>query len=89
MNTGMGARVKRIAKIVAALCAIELLLPGGTLIVLLYVLTGRSHVRAAGEGERAIGIFRGVLGQIFEKTCDGGSRQSDQNNSLPSSPRTS
>jgi uncharacterized membrane protein YgdD (TMEM256/DUF423 family) len=41
MNAGMHARLKRIAKVLATLCAIELLLPGGTLIALGLLLTGR------------------------------------------------
>jgi hypothetical protein len=50
MNTGMGARLRRIAKVVACLCAIELFLPGGTLIVLGLLLTGRINVPALGGG---------------------------------------
>ena len=41
MNTGMGARLKRIARVVATLCAIELFLPGGTLIVISILLASR------------------------------------------------
>ncbi len=43
MNTGMGARLKRIAKVLACLGAIELFLPGGTLIVLACLFMGRAH----------------------------------------------
>lgn len=50
MNTRMGARLKRIAKMLAALCAIELLLPGGTLIVLGLVLAGRTNVPVPAGG---------------------------------------
>jgi hypothetical protein len=46
MNTGIGARLKRIAKMLAALCTIELLLPGGMLIVLGWLLAGRIDVPA-------------------------------------------
>jgi hypothetical protein len=42
MNTGMGARLKRFAKVLATLCAIELLLPGGTLIVISILLASRA-----------------------------------------------
>ena len=48
MNTGMGARLKRIAKVVATLCAIEMFLPGGTLLVLGLLLSGRINVPALG-----------------------------------------
>jgi hypothetical protein len=41
MNTGIGARLKRMAKGLATLCAIELCLPGGTLIMLGDLLTGQ------------------------------------------------
>jgi hypothetical protein len=44
MNTGVGARVRRIGKVLAALCAIEVLLRGGMLIVLILVLTGGCHL---------------------------------------------
>lgn len=41
MNPGIGARLKRIAKVLATLCAIELFLPGGTLIVISILLASR------------------------------------------------
>jgi hypothetical protein len=41
MNTGIGARLKRMAKGLATLCAIELCLPGGTLIVISILLASR------------------------------------------------
>ncbi len=83
MNTGMGARLKRIAKVLACLGAIELFLPGGTLIVLGYLLTGRPHVRAAAEGERAVKAWRDFRGLISANIGDGGSSRADDNNSLP------
>jgi hypothetical protein len=88
MNTGIGARVKRIAKVLAALCAIELFLPGGTLIVVGYLLTVHRRAHASGEGEPAVGIWAGVRGRIFENTGDGGPPQADENTGLPTSSRT-
>ena len=41
MNTGIGARIKQIDKVLARLCAIGMFLPGGTLIVLGFLLTGQ------------------------------------------------
>ena len=41
MNSGTGARLKRFAKVLGTLCAIEMVLPGGTLMVLTYLLTGQ------------------------------------------------
>jgi hypothetical protein len=41
MNPGIGARLKRIAKVLATLGAIELCLPGGTLIVISILLASR------------------------------------------------
>ena len=81
MNTGMGARLKRIAKVLATLCAIELFLPGGTLIVLGYLLTGRPHIRAAAESEGAVKAWRDFRGLIFANTRDGGSSRADDDNS--------
>ena len=46
MNTGFGARLKRIANVLGRLCAIELFLPGGTLLVLGYLLTGGRQIHA-------------------------------------------
>ena len=37
----IGARLKQIAKVLARLCAVGMFLPGGTLIVLGFLLTGR------------------------------------------------
>ncbi|HYB75252.1 MAG TPA: hypothetical protein VED18_17900 [Candidatus Sulfotelmatobacter sp.] len=50
MNTGVSARLKRIAKVLAAPCAIEVLLPGGTLIVLGWLLAGRANVPVPAGG---------------------------------------
>jgi len=85
MKIGVGARFRRIAKVLAALCTIELLVPGGTLIVLILVLTGGCHLGPPDEGERAAGIWRGVREQVFGNTADGGSRRTDENNALPGS----
>jgi hypothetical protein len=59
MNTGMGARLKRIAKVVAALCAIELFLPGGTLIVLSILLASRAP--EASQGFTALPAILAVI----------------------------
>ena len=66
MNIGMGARLRQIAKVVACLCAIELCLPGGTLIVLGYLLAGRPHVPAAAEGERAFKVLCDLRGSFSQ-----------------------
>ena len=83
MHTGTGARLKRIAKVLAALGTIELLCPGGTLIVLILVLTGGCHLGPPDEGERAAGIWRDLQAHIFGKPGDGGLRQAPGPNSLP------
>jgi hypothetical protein len=72
MNIGMSARLKRVAKAIACLGAIELFLPGGTLIVLGYLLASRPHVPAAAEGERAFKVLRDLRGLIFANAggCD-------------------
>ena len=41
MKSGIGARLKQIAMGLASVCAIEMVLPGGTLMVLTYLLTGQ------------------------------------------------
>jgi len=64
MNPGIRARLTRMAKVLPYLCAIELFLPGGTLIVLGYLLTRRPHVRAAAEGGRAFKVLRDLRGFI-------------------------
>jgi hypothetical protein len=64
MNIGMSGRLKRIARVVACLGAIELFLPGGTLIVLGCLLAGRPHVPAAAEGGRAFKVLRDLRGFI-------------------------
>jgi hypothetical protein len=64
MNMGMSARLKRMARVVACLGAIELCLPGGTLIVLGYLLAGRPHVPVATEGERAFKVVRDLRGSF-------------------------
>ena len=80
MNIGMGARLRQIAKVVACLCAIELFLPGGTLIVLGYLLAGRPHVPAASEGERAFKVLCDLRGLIFAKAGAGDSSRPEDDN---------
>jgi hypothetical protein len=80
MNIGMGARLRRMAKVVACLGAIELVLPGGTLIVLGYVAAGRPHVPAAAEGERAFKIVRDRRGLISANADAGDSSRSEDDN---------
>jgi len=46
MTPGISVRLKQIAKVLATLCAIELCVPGGTLIVLGLLLTARVNVPA-------------------------------------------
>ena len=87
MNVGIGARVKRIAKVLASLCAIELCLPGGTLIVLGYLLALRLHLRPSAEGERVVTAWRGLRGLMSATTDDGGSSRADDTKSLPNSGR--
>jgi hypothetical protein len=41
MNARYGTRLKQIAKVLARLCAIEMFLPGGTLIVISILLASR------------------------------------------------
>ena len=53
MHTGMGARLTRMAKMLAALCAIEVFLPGGTLIMLGLLLAGRITVPVPAGGPLA------------------------------------
>ena len=57
----MGARLKRIAKVLGTVFAIEMFLPGGTLIVLGYLLTGGRRIHASAEGDRAVTAWGGVL----------------------------
>lgn len=80
MNIGKGARLRRMAKVVACLCAIELVLPGGTLIVLGCVLAGRPHVPAAAERERAFNVVRDLRGLISANAGAGDSRRSEDDN---------
>jgi hypothetical protein len=77
MNMGMSARFTRIAKVVPCLCAIELCLPGGTLIVLGYLLAGRPHVPVATEGERAFKVVRDLRGLISANAGAGDSSRSE------------
>jgi hypothetical protein len=41
MNSGIATRLRRMAKVLATLCAIEICLPGGTLIVISILLARR------------------------------------------------
>jgi hypothetical protein len=77
MNIGMGARLRRIAKVVACLCAIELFLPGGTLIVLGYLLAGRPHVPATAEGGRAFKVLCELRWLISANAGAGDSNRSE------------
>ena len=71
MNTGMRARLKRIAKVLFCLCSIELLLPGGTLIVLGYLLMGGRHIQTSAKGEGGLQIWRDIRGLVFANTAGG------------------
>ena len=64
MNPGIGARLKRMAKVIATLCAIEMFLPGGTLLVLGLLLSGRINVQAPGSGPVEWG--RSALRQVYD-----------------------
>ena len=64
-----GARLKRILKVLFCLCAIELFLPGGTLIVLGYLLTGGRHIHTSAEGEGGFHIWRDIRGLVFASTA--------------------
>ena len=77
MNIGMRARLRRIGKVVACLCAIELVLPGGTLIVLGYLLAGRPHVPATAEGGRAFKVVRDIRGLISANAGAGDASRSE------------
>jgi len=82
MNTGIGTRLKRIAKVLACLCAIEMFLPGGTLIVLGYLLTGGRHIHASAEGDRAVTAWGGVL-RLLSVHTGGGSNRAEDNSAGP------
>ncbi len=62
MNTEMAVKLKGLARLIGGLVAIELFLPGGTLIALGYLLALRPHVRASAEGERAVRTWHGIGG---------------------------
>ena len=64
MNPGIGARLKRMAKVVATLCAIEMFLPAGTLLVLGLLLSGRISVPAPAGGPVEWG--RSALRQVYD-----------------------
>ena len=65
----MGARLKRIAKVLFCLCAIELFLPGGTLIVLGYLLTSGRHIHTSAKGEGGLQTWRDIRGLVFANTA--------------------
>jgi hypothetical protein len=67
MITGMGARLKRIAKVLFFLCAIELFLPGGTLIVLGYLLTGGRHIHTSSKAEGGLQTWGDIRGLVFAR----------------------
>jgi hypothetical protein len=71
----MGTRLKRIAKVLFCLCSIELLLPGGTLIVLGYLLMGGRHIHTSAKGEGGIQTRRDIRGLVFANTAGGSSRR--------------
>ncbi len=88
MNTGIAVKLRRLARLIGPLVAIELFLPGGTLIVLGSLLALRCHVPAPAGGERAVTTWRGFRGLISANIGDGGSSRADDSNSLPNFSRT-
>lgn len=78
---GMTARLKRIARVVACLGAIELFLPGGTLIVLGCLLAGRPHAPAAAEGEGAFKVLRDLRWLFSANAGAGDSSRTEDDNS--------
>jgi hypothetical protein len=86
MNTGMGTRLKRIAKVVACLCAIEMFLPGGTLIVLGYLVAARHHVHGSAEGEHAVTAWS-EFRRLFSANTGGGSNRAEDNSAGPETAR--
>ena len=71
MNTGIGTRLKRFAKVLACLCAIEMFLPGGTLIVLGYLLMGGRRIHTSAKGEGGLPTWRDIRGLVFANTAGG------------------
>lgn len=67
----MGTRLKRIVKVLLCLCAIELFLPGGTLIVLGYLLTGGRHIHTSAKSEGGLQTWRHIRGLVFANTAGG------------------
>ena len=88
MNTGIAVKLKGLARLIGRLVAIELFLPGGTLIALGYLLALRPHVRASAEGERGVRTWRGIRGLGSANTGDGGSSRTEDNNSVLDFSRT-
>ena len=84
MNIGMAARLKRIVKVLACLCAVEMFLPGGTLIVLGCLLTGERRIHASAEGDRAVAAWGDFLGLLSVNTGGGSNRAEDN----PAGPET-
>jgi hypothetical protein len=64
MNTGMGVRLKRIAKVLGTIIAIELCLPGGTLLALGYLLALQCHGDRSAAGEPALPTWRDLRGLL-------------------------
>jgi hypothetical protein len=88
MTTGIAVKLKGLARLIGPLVAIELFLPGGTLIVLGSLRALRCHVPAPAGGERAVTTWRGFRGLRSANTGDGGSSRADDNTSRPTFSRT-
>jgi hypothetical protein len=71
MNTGIAVKLKRLARLIGRLCAIELFLPGGTLIVLGYLLTGGRHIHTSAKSEGGPQTWRHIRGLVFANTAGG------------------
>jgi hypothetical protein len=82
MNTGIATRLKRVAKGLGTICAIELCLPGGTLIALTYFLTVQCHVHGSTEGKHAVTAWRDIRGLLSADTS-GGLRRAGANSAGP------
>ncbi len=71
MNIGMGVRLKRIAKVLGTVFAIEMFLPGGTLLALGYLLALQRHVHRSAAGEPALPAWRGLRGLLAAHPAGG------------------
>ena len=74
MNPGIGPRLKRMAKVLATVCAIEVCLPGGTLLALGYLLALQCHLYGSTEGEPAVPTWRGLRGLLAANPAGGSNR---------------